>query len=409
MDFFSTQVVFLTGATGGLGGCLLYKLAVVLPVPKIYVLIRKTPDQAIRTWQATMGCHVDKILQTGKVSFVIGDVTAPQFGIDDTTLREMEKDVTVVINAAASISLRMSLQEVVQVNCLPALELAGMATKFANLRSFVQVSTAYVLTDKPGGTVEEKVYPMSGNTAQILEDIVAGRSDDWSEFPWPYAKSKRLMENLLTERFAHRLPLLIARPSQIGPAIKEPFALYMPMAASPLSSWSSRLMYPVGGTVVFDAEEASKFGCNVLDEIPVDLVSNTILQHIQRGTRGVINASSQLFIPRTFNQFVQDVQEAVPEDWRRRLPVVACTTNPSAKLSVLAELYRVHTRDYLMLADRSRLLDPDGPLGIGLGMLNIDEYAARRMKHVFAETVKILDKNRKKEKGLRSEQVAAKL
>ena len=407
MDFFSNQIVFLTGATGGLGGCLLYKLAVVLPVPKIYVLIRKTPDHAIRTWQTTMGCHVDRILQTGKVHFVVGDVTAPQLGIDDTTLHEMEKDVTVVINAAASISLRMSLQEVVKVNCLPALELAGMATRFANLRSFVQVSTAYVLTDQPGGIVEEKIYPMSGDTTQILDDIVAGRSDDWSEFPWPYGKSKRLMENILTERFAHRLPLLIARPSQIGPAIKEPFEFYMPLAASPLSSWSSRLMYPVGGTVVFDVQDASKFGCNILDEIPVDLVSNTILQHIQRGTRGVINASSQLFIPRTFNQFVRDVRQTVPEDWRHRLPVVACTTNPSAKVSVLADLYRVHTRDYLILADRSRLLDLDGPLGIGLGGLDIDEYAARRMKHIFAETVKILGK--KKEKGQKSEQVVSKL
>ncbi len=97
-------------------------------------------------------------------------------------------------------------------------------------------------------------------------------------------------------------------------------------------------MYPVGGTVLFGIQDASKFGRNVLDEIPVDLVSNVILQHVQRGTRGVVNASSQLFIPRTFNQFVQDVQQAVPDDWKRRLAVVTCTTNPSAKLSVLADL-----------------------------------------------------------------------
>jgi hypothetical protein len=34
------QTMFLTGATGTLGGCLLYKLALQLPTSKIFVLVR---------------------------------------------------------------------------------------------------------------------------------------------------------------------------------------------------------------------------------------------------------------------------------------------------------------------------------------------------------------------------------
>ncbi len=377
----------------------MYKLAVVLKVPKIWALIRKTPSEAIETWRTTMPDQVDEILQTGRVCFVLGDLTAPQLGSDGTVLIEMQKEVTIVIHAAANISLRMSMRDIVKVNCLPALELACMAANFAKLQSFVQVSTAYVLTDRPGGAVEEKVYQLPCNAEQTLDDIIAGRCDNWSEFPWPYGKSKRLIEIILTSRFAHRLPLLIARPSQIGPAIKEPCELYMPMAATPLSSWSSRLMHPVGGTVLFGVEDAATFGRNVLDEIPVDLVSNVIFQHIQRGTQGVVNASSQLFVPRTFNQFLEDLQRAVPDDWRRKLPVVTCTANLSVKLSMLADLYRVHTREYLILADRSRHLDLDGPIGLGLAGFDMEEYASRRMKQVYIETVKTLQaKNQKSRK-----------
>ncbi|RDL35764.1 Fatty acyl-CoA reductase [Venustampulla echinocandica] len=399
MDFFSRQVVFVTGSTGGLGACLLYKLTVVLQVPKIYVLIRKTPDEAFKTWQKTIPNQVDEILRNGQVHLVQGDLTMPQFGIDETLLGEMEQEVTVVINSAASISLRMNLRDIVMVNCLPALELAGMALKFAKLQCFLQVSTAYALTDKSGGTVEERIYPMSSSAHQVLEDVISGRSDDSSEFLWPYGKSKRLMEVLLTERFSRRLPLLIVRPSQIGPAIKEPYALYMPMSACPMSSWSSRLMYPVGGTVLFGVEDASLFGQNVVDEIPVDLVSNVILQHIQRGTIGVVNASAQLFVPRTFNQFLQDIHCAVPDRWRRRLPVVACTTNPSAEQSELADLYRIHTRDYLILTERSRGLDLDGPIGLDLRGFDIEDYAARRMQHIYAETVKVLERKGKEKQN----------
>jgi hypothetical protein len=40
LSFFNDQVVFLTGATGGLGGCILFKLASQLPTKKVYILCR---------------------------------------------------------------------------------------------------------------------------------------------------------------------------------------------------------------------------------------------------------------------------------------------------------------------------------------------------------------------------------
>ncbi|KAH8660502.1 male sterility protein [Xylariales sp. PMI_506] len=410
MEFFSDQIVFITGSTGALGACLLYKLAVRLKVPKIYALVRKSPSNAIQAWRAAMPDQIDEILQSGSLHFILGDITMPQFGIDKTVLEILENEVTIVINAAANISLKKGLREIVQTNCLSALQLANMATKFKTLRSFVQVSTAYVISDQVGGTIAEDIYPMVEDANQILDDILSGKSEDWSDFPWPYGKSKRLMEILMNEHFSQRLPLLIVRPSQIGPAIKEPYELYMPISASPMSGWSSQLMLPVGGTVLYKVENASKFGHNILDEIPVDLVANVILQHIQRGTRGVVHASSQLFFSRTFNQFLEHVRRAVPAEWRGKLPVVSCTTDPSAKESMLADLYRVHTRNYLFSTERSRHLDVEGPIGLDLRGFDMEDFTARRMRHIYSETAKALERKVTNNKIKReSDQVQAKI
>jgi hypothetical protein len=46
-DFYKEQVVFLTGATGGLGRCLLYKLCIVLDVQRLYVLIHRSESTVL--------------------------------------------------------------------------------------------------------------------------------------------------------------------------------------------------------------------------------------------------------------------------------------------------------------------------------------------------------------------------
>lgn len=72
--FFESQTFFLTGSTGSLGGCLLYKLALQLPTRKIFVHIRKSPQTAIEKWKKWMPQQTQAILNTGKVHFVVGDM-----------------------------------------------------------------------------------------------------------------------------------------------------------------------------------------------------------------------------------------------------------------------------------------------------------------------------------------------
>ena len=48
------QTMFLTGATGTLGGCLLYKLALQLPTSKIFVLVRGSVQRVIEGHEHSM-------------------------------------------------------------------------------------------------------------------------------------------------------------------------------------------------------------------------------------------------------------------------------------------------------------------------------------------------------------------
>lgn len=98
MSFFNDQVVFLTGATGGLGGCLLFKLASQLPTKKVYVLCRST-SKARMTWNKTMPNQIGSVLHSGKVKLVVGDILKPNFGIAPDLLAEIAAQTTIIIHS----------------------------------------------------------------------------------------------------------------------------------------------------------------------------------------------------------------------------------------------------------------------------------------------------------------------
>ena len=137
MSFFSSQVVFLTGSTGHLGVCLLYKLVLVLYVAEVFVLICGSEQQTISAWAELMPDHASSLLRTRKIRFIAGDMIQPNLGICRSDLEEISRVVTLVIHAAADISLKAPLREAILKNCLPPLELALLASKFQDLKCFV--------------------------------------------------------------------------------------------------------------------------------------------------------------------------------------------------------------------------------------------------------------------------------
>src|ERR1700693_1452314 len=93
-EFYSDQVVFMTGATGGLGGCLLYKLGIVLRVQRLYVLVRGSETRALERWQNTMPHQFNEIneqVQAGNIVLVVGDITMANLGISEGIFAELQR------------------------------------------------------------------------------------------------------------------------------------------------------------------------------------------------------------------------------------------------------------------------------------------------------------------------------
>ncbi|CCU83054.1 unnamed protein product [Blumeria hordei] len=347
-SFFQNQVIFLTGATGGLGGCLLYKLALKLQTKKIYALCR-SKTKALRSWNDTMPHQYKAILNSGKVILLEGDITKPNFGIDPAQVH----DTTIVINSAADISFAQQVDEAIEKNCKPPLELAKMASSLPHLQSFIQLSTAYCNSFLPDGLVEEKIYPLGDPEEELTTHASA------HIFPWSYAYSKHLMEQLLLSRYPN-LPILIVRPTIIGTAIKQPFPLYGPIGSTPLESFFKFFAISPGNRV-FHAATGSESGTNIFDEVPVDWVANLTLLHAASGTRGIIHAGSESYIPRTLDDMLRVAQENDAD------MEVKFVTDRSIPQCPLADFYKVASRDWRFSNKNSaKFRSIEGPLSISV-------------------------------------------
>lgn len=104
VQYYESQTVFLTGGTGGLGTCLLYKLGMELPTTKIYVLIR-SKEKALQTWRKFIPDQIDAMLDSSKIVLVTGDIGRANLGIEEKILAKIASDATIIINSVRIISL----------------------------------------------------------------------------------------------------------------------------------------------------------------------------------------------------------------------------------------------------------------------------------------------------------------
>ncbi|EYE99129.1 uncharacterized protein EURHEDRAFT_374202 [Aspergillus ruber CBS 135680] len=388
---FAEQAVFLTGSTGGMGGCILYKLAVQLPTKKIYVLCRGSKERAIAKWRKSMGNCANAILATKKVVFVLGDIVQPNFGLSEHDLEAMRRDTTVIIHSAASIALNSELAEAIEQNCLPCLELARMATSFPMLKLLVQTSTAYVNTFLSDGKVLEKIYSdiAEQDPEQELQHILnTGDHPNTNQYTWPYAHSKHLMERLLHHRHSN-LPILIVRPSIIGPAIRHPFPHYGPPGSNPASTFVRVFLSSDSEPMVFHVPQGQTSGTNILDEVPVDWVANVALLHIAAGSVGIVHAGAQLYVPRTLDALLGAMQDNAGEIARRKqLPKIIFSADHSVEQCFLAELFRICARNWDFDCQRSlRFKELAGPLSLRTDGHDMTKFTDSRVRMIASEVL----------------------
>ncbi|EKV06929.1 Male sterility, NAD-binding [Penicillium digitatum] len=383
---FEGHTVFLTGGTGCLGGCLLYKLALQLPTRKIFVLVRGDSSQAVGKLRESMPNHAQAILATRKVDFVIGDMKMVDFGIEPDVLAQLQDQVTLVIHAAAKIKLEGPIRDALESNCLPALEMARIASGFRRLKLLIQISTSYVNSHLPDGSVLERIYQLGGEEdpeEELASILTLGTSPHAGKFSSTYTQAKHLMERLLLNRFP-LLPILLLRPTIFGPALRHPYPLYGSEDSTPLTKFTRLWFSDRGATQVWHATEGYQTGTNILDEIPVDLVASACLLHAAARTTGIVQVGSQLYHPITFDDvFRLGLENATPAV-QREFPKIIFTQDRSRPQCFLAELIQVGTRNWLFDCGRSYWLKQvSGPLSIQVCKHEVDALNLTRTHDVL--------------------------
>lgn len=289
-NFFANRSVFLTGASGFLGKVLVEKLLHDCPdLRNIYILMR-TKGSALaksRLSQLFESQAFDRIKRIqpdllDKVKVIRGDITFDDLAISADDLLTLRKEVSVIIHSAATIRFDEPLKRATRINVASTKRLLDLATQMEDLRAFIHVSTAYCNETKID--IKESVYTESLHPQKLIE-LSEELTDEMLESltphlfgsrPSSYHYTKAVAESMV-KIYSDILPIGIVRPSIITASLRDP----MPGWIDNYNGTSGYLVTAGKGilrTMLVDGDK-------ICDNIPVDIVANTILAcawHVSR-------------------------------------------------------------------------------------------------------------------------------
>ena len=179
--------IFMTGATGYLGGYVLHEL-LERQQGRVSILVRAQDDAGARAklWR-TLQLHLDGDGfwdALSRVDFVYGDLHQPGLGIDASTRARLLEETDSVLHVAASLN-RKSEKACLNTNLRGTLSVIRLAREIADnkgLRRFSHVSTTAVAGHRQSETVHEDA------------------SIDWERSDYdPYARTKKFCEHMAME------------------------------------------------------------------------------------------------------------------------------------------------------------------------------------------------------------------
>ncbi|XP_049767050.1 fatty acyl-CoA reductase 1-like isoform X1 [Schistocerca cancellata] len=281
-QWYAGRSVLVTGATGFLGIAIVEKLLRSCPdIGTIYMLVRPKRGQDP---QARLEAYVSNVVFSKvqeeqpdfarHLSVIAGDVSSPDFRLAEQEMAALRRDVSIVFHCAASVRFDDSLRQAVTTNVVGTKRVLQLAEQLPNLQVFLYISTSFCQSDHQ--VVEEKLYPAKADPEMIM-NIVSSMDDDLlglitpkllGNLPNTYALTKNLTEELVA-RYSDRLPIVIARPSIVVLAWKEPLEGWVPNMNGPLG------FLVAGGKGVLRAILAD-FSLSS-DLIPIDCTVNAII------------------------------------------------------------------------------------------------------------------------------------
>jgi nonribosomal peptide synthetase MxcG len=152
--------ILLTGATGALGPHLLTELLRSEGVDRIYAVVRPAngADPLGRLWKGVAalsdGRGNEESAGAGAVVPLDGDLRLSRLGIDDRRLRQLEREVNVVVHAGADTRFGAPAGELYNTNVHGTREVVQIARRCARLQQVLLVSTTCVAGIRTGSIAE---------------------------------------------------------------------------------------------------------------------------------------------------------------------------------------------------------------------------------------------------------------
>jgi long-chain acyl-CoA synthetase len=141
------ETIFVTGATGLIGGGVLHRLLKTDPQIRAVVLVRD-----LNRWALFAGRFAR---EANRITAIKGDVTSPGLGMESHARSKLAKKVTTIVHAAADTSFSRSLDESRATNTLGTAQVLDFASQCPELDRFTYVSTAFV-AGRATGTILER-------------------------------------------------------------------------------------------------------------------------------------------------------------------------------------------------------------------------------------------------------------
>ncbi|XP_077295802.1 putative fatty acyl-CoA reductase CG5065 [Arctopsyche grandis] len=281
-DFYRGKTILITGATGFVGKVLIEKLLYSCSdLKKIYIITRAKKGKTINTrihemWELPMFQRLrkEKPEAMAKIFALDGDLMNENFGLKESDLNEVQKEVNVIFHCAATVKFNADLKEAIQTNTCGTWILIQIAKTMKQLDVFVYFSTAFCYVDLD--VLDHKVHSANEDPHDVMHMIKWMKDDALKavtpqllgKHPNTYTYSKRLSECLIRDEY-QKLPVGIARPSIVLPAWSEP-----------VEGWVDSFSGPIGVLLAAGKGFIRTMNCDgdcKIEFIPVDLSVNSLI------------------------------------------------------------------------------------------------------------------------------------
>ncbi|XP_034478608.1 putative fatty acyl-CoA reductase CG5065 isoform X1 [Drosophila innubila] len=281
-EFYKDKTVFITGASGFMGKVLLEKLLYSCHSLKEVIIIcrpkrGKSPETRLdEMFKLPIFQRIkdERPHMLKKVTIYQGDVTYDLLGLSGDSLKHVVEHTNIVFHMAATLKLEGNLRDAIDMNLQGTQRALNVAKQMKQLDAFVHLSTAFCNCDQE--VMYEKVYEFPHKPEDLMrlaewmdvKTLDAITPDLLKPHPNTYTYSKRLAELLVRDHY-ETMPVIIARPSIVTPAVAEP-----------LPGWVDNMNGPTGVLIGAGKGVIRSMICNgelKSEVIPVDIAINGLI------------------------------------------------------------------------------------------------------------------------------------